>query len=162
MLVPVLLAWLFLLSSFHWGVCMRLFKFFVLGFVVLAFLSACGMSSSSPEAVAKQYVEAGLEGDVDTMMELLYLPEEENETEGVRDVMRGKLMMSVGGMKQQVAKKGGVDSVEVEDAVIKEVGDNKTARVRVLVQYGNDSEPEGEWVDLRQTDDGWKVALRMF
>lgn len=138
---------------------MRLFRSFFLGFVVLAFLAACGMSSSSPEAVAKQYVEAGLEGDVDTMMQLLYFSEEERETEGLEELMRGKLTMSVGPMKQEVEKKGGVDSVTVEDAVITEKEGGRKARVKVLVQYGNDAEPEGEWVNLRETDDGWKVAL---
>lgn len=141
---------------------MRALSSFFLVCLMVFSLAACGMSSSSPEAVAKQYVEAGLAGDVDTMMELLYFSDDDRDTEGVEDIIRGKLTMSVAGMKQKVEAKGGVDSVTVEDANIREGDSGKRARVKVLVQYGNESDPSGEWVNLRQTDNGWKVELNMF
>lgn len=140
---------------------MRVLSSFFLACLMVLSLAACGMSSSSPEAVAKQYVEAGLAGDVDTMIELLYFSDDDRDAEGVEDVMRGKLTMSVAGMKRKAEAKGGVDSVTVEDTNIRESDSGKHARVKVVVQYGNDTE-SGEWVDLRQTDGGWKVVLNMF
>jgi len=122
-------------------------------FSTLSLLACSG--GGSPETVAKKFAEATFENDIDTMYELIQLPD---DIEGKEDRVRGKLqMMNVGAVAESTTK-GGVDEIRVGDA---EYNDDKTrATVQVTVKFNKDGEPERtQRINLVQDDGDWKVRL---
>lgn len=129
----------------------------VLSVVFMLFtVVACSGSSNDPQAVAKQFSESVYKGDAETVLKLLYIPEEEAKKDGFEDMMRGKMKMMVQQAKAQAEKNGGLDSVTTN--VPEYFDEKKHATVATIVKFKNGQEKKSN-TKLILTDDGWKVGL---
>ena len=131
----------------------RIIPFFTL-FVVAFVLSACG--TSTPEKTAEKFIAAVYGGDADTMMSLVYLPEEQKKP-GMEEMAKGKLTQIAGQGKHKASEMGGVKKIAAEAA---QYSDDKTrARVTVTVTFKKDNVEKTENVRLIQYNKEWKVNL---
>lgn len=137
---------------------MKAFKIVLLTLVSLL-LVACG--GDGPEKVAENFAEAIVEGDVDKMLELIYIPEEirkemDSDPEAAK-MMEDKLGMMFGMVAAEVKKQGGVDKIKAGKVTYN--ADKTEATVSVDIKMKNGDNSGGEPMQLIKTDDGWKISL---
>ena len=133
-----------------------LFKLLVSLCAVLMIVS-CDNSSSTPESVAKAYVEAFFNGNADKVISLIYIPDDAKNDPGAKDMMSGKIKQGVMKAKEKASKDGGVKNITVEKAQYSE--DKQTAEVPVTVTFKGDAPAYNETIKVIKTDDGWKLKL---
>ncbi|MCK3658385.1 hypothetical protein A4G18_06610 [Pasteurellaceae bacterium Pebbles2] len=119
-------------------------------------LFACG--SDSPEQVAEKFVSNIYKGDIKSVAELVYIPEDKDTPE-VKMQLEGKLNMMVGDAMAKANRLGGVDKITTEAAELAEMGNIKAARVAVNVKFKNEEKVRQNHVKLVETKKGWKVNL---
>jgi hypothetical protein len=119
------------------------------GFLLAAsvlILSGCG--SSSPEAAAEGFYQAIAANDVDLALSFISMDDlGENDMRAVQ----GKMHVAVGFASQEIAARGGVDSVTTK--VVEQNGDR--ARVSVTITC-KDGEKNTQTLAFIQKD-GWKL-----
>ncbi|PTU74856.1 DUF4878 domain-containing protein [Pseudomonas mangrovi] len=122
--------------------------------VVSLVLVGCS-SSNEPEQVAVAFTKAAYSGDIDTLMDLVELPEELED--GQKDMMRGKLQMMLAPASAMAAEKGGIDEIEAGTASYND--DKTSASVPVTVTFKKNDEKTTEQVKLTKVDGDWKIKL---
>ncbi len=128
-------------------------KKFVLFFAVLfgvSFFMACG-GSSSPGDKAVKINQKLADGDMDYVMDNLYVGKEDM-TDEEKEKVKGLLQMG----KAEVDSQGGIKSIEVVEEKIDE--DGKKAKVTLKMVMGNGEEDTDD-VSLINDDGCWKLSL---
>lgn len=120
-----------------------------------ALLIACS-ASNSPEKVAKNYVDAILANDIDSVMQTLEIPTDASKEQHA--MIRGKLSMMLADTSSRAIRFGGVKDVSYSKA---EYNDDKTrASLVATIRYKKDSSAtKRENITLAKTENGWKVSL---
>ncbi|PAT31318.1 hypothetical protein CLI92_13180 [Vandammella animalimorsus] len=123
--------------------------------VTACVLIACSGTQSSPEAVAKAFVEAAYKGDADTIVKLVHIPgsAKAGEAELVEGKLRAKAAESKAKAEEQL---GGFKSADVISAEISP-RDPNLVQVRVRAIFKNSEKQEN--VRTIKVDGKWKVRL---
>lgn len=123
--------------------------------VTACVLIACSGTQSSPEAVAKAFVEAAYKGDADTIVKLVHIPgsAKAGEVELVEGKLRAKAAESKAKAEEQL---GGFKSADVISAEISP-RDPNLVQVRVRAIFKNSEKQEN--VRTIKVDGKWKVRL---
>ncbi len=128
-------------------------KKFVLFFAVLFGVSlfmACG-GSSSPGDKAVKINQKLADGDMDYVMDNLYVGKEDM-TDEEKEKVKGLLQMG----KAEADSQGGIKSIEVVEEKIDE--DGKKAKVTLKMVMGNGEEDTDD-VTMINDDGCWKMSL---
>ena len=116
-------------------------------------LAGCS-SSNEPDQVAKSFVEATYEGDVDELISLLAIPKDAESHQ--KDMVRGKMQMAVADKAAKASRNGGVDKIEIGQVDYND--DKSAATVPVTVYFANGEKNSGS-TRLVKMDGDWKVRL---
>ena len=121
-------------------------------FAMFVFIG-CG---SSPEDVAKKWIEAAYNGDTKTVVAELYLTEAEMKDESLKPQIEGKMGMVVGEAVAKAKQHGGFKKVEI---VSKEInGDYASLKLKDIFKDGTEL-PDA--IKLRKNHKGdWKISLQ--
>lgn len=103
---------------------MKLIMKFCSIFLIAVFLSACS-SDDSPEKVAETFMKAGYNKDIDTVIDLMYIPKED-VPEGIdmKAMLKSKLGAALEASLESAERNGGLDKIET--APIQYTNDDKT------------------------------------
>ncbi|PXZ07603.1 hypothetical protein DKK70_07075 [Gilliamella apicola] len=126
----------------------------ILFFTLLAV--ACSSGESSPEKVAEKYVSAMYNGDADTIIKMINIPDSEKSSQ-VSMMIKGKLQDSVTRAKTYAENHGGVDKVEYQPT--KYLNDDKTLAVVEMNVVFKDSKNKNEKLKLIKVDGNWFIEL---
>lgn len=122
---------------------------------VLLLLAAC--SGDSPEKTAKKFIAESYGGNADAVIAMVYMPDEQKEKPGEKEIVSGKIKASVAKQKQYAEGRGGIDEITAEPARI-DPEDSKRANVRVKIRF-KQGDTHQDYVRLIDTGKGWKVRL---
>ncbi|MBQ9357518.1 MAG: DUF4878 domain-containing protein [Prevotella sp.] len=124
----------------------KLFVAFSLAFMMLAVMSSCGSSTSSPSEVALAATKCMQDKDFSGYVDLTDTDSDSKE-----------MMVSMIGEKatQQVDSKGGITSFDVQSEEIAD--DGKTAVVKMNIAYGN-GDTEVKDIKCVNKDGKWLVS----
>lgn len=134
-----------------------------LALILTLSLTACSDSTSShsaepatastPEEVAKSFLEKQFSGDINGMFEMVYLKKKENENpQEVKEFILKLLEPDVIHSTNLSAKNNGVQDIIIDKVEYKE---DSLVRVHATIHFNN-NETKATILKFIQTDDGWK------
>lgn len=123
-------------------------------------LIACssGGGESSPEAVAKQFVEKSYQGDADAVISMIYLSDKDKEQAGVKEMVDGKVKAGVAKEKEKAEKRGGVSEITVGEFKPFPNSDNK-GQVPVETKFKQGNNIKNNVKVIRTENGDWKIAI---
>jgi len=125
----------------------------ILGFVLASLMvltTSCG-SPSTPGDTLKAFSYAMEQGNDTEVLSMLALGDEE-----MSEKDREKLVALIGSAKEEIAKKGGIESIEILEETISE--DGNSAKIKAKTTYGNGTDDEGS-SKLKLVDGDWKISF---
>lgn len=112
----------------------------------VGFLAACGVSGSGAEDVAKQAMQAMLDGDIETL--------ESHSVSTITEEERGITEFGFSMLKAKTESRGGIDKISTE---LKDFNkDKKSAKVKVTALFNNE-EKQVQVFDLVYRNKKWKI-----
>ncbi|MCX8641737.1 MULTISPECIES: DUF4878 domain-containing protein [unclassified Gilliamella] len=129
---------------------MKFFSVFLLALIV----SACS-SEESPERTAENCVKAVYSGDLETVINLMYLPEDKtNKNFDMKDLVKSKMQQVIDKAQKLAQAHGGVDKVQASPAEY--INEDKTmAKVKTTVFFKDKTQQEGGSASLIKIDGKW-------
>lgn len=131
-------------------------KFSALLIGLFALFSSGVSIASSPKEVAKEFVEAMVEGDIDDVYEVVYLNEQDKQRE---KEVRAILTLASEKLKRQVEKLGGVEDIEADEIVYDKDKDDR-GYVKIKWVMKNGTEKNDKIRVLKNHDNEWKAKLK--
>jgi hypothetical protein len=117
---------------------------------------ACSQGESSPEkATVEKYVKAMCSGDVDAMMDVVYIPKEQASRDG--NASKSKLQFIVSQSKEYAEKHGGLDKVEYQPTQY--LNDEKTRAIVKFNMIFKDGTVQDDKAKLSKVDGKWLIEL---
>lgn len=133
-------------------------NFFVM--CIMSFVVACSShtsntpTKSTPQTVAKHYMQAVLQGNANAALQFVHVPTEQKNTQGTNELLTGKLKLAIQATQKKAKEKGGVASISTSAPHY--LDDKKRAEVVVTIQF-KQGEQDKKLVRLLATPKGWKV-----
>lgn len=131
-------------------------KFSALLIGLFALFSSGVSIASSPKEVAKEFVEAMVEGDIDDVYEVVYLNEQDKQRE---KEVRAILTLASEKLKRQVEKLGGVEDIEADEIVYDKDKDDR-GYVKIKWVMKNGTEKNDKIRVLKNHDNEWKAKFK--
>ncbi len=141
----------------------KLFAFWISMLAACMLLTAC--SNSSPEPVAKDFMQKILTGDADGALKLVAMPEKD---QAAVEILTGKVRAGVVRLKAQTDKWGGVDKIQVVSVTYKsadaqtikadQVTEGSLAFIKMDVTFKN-GRTDDYSTRLIKTSSGWKIYI---
>jgi len=125
----------------------------IIGFAIISlmfFTTSCS-GPSTPGAALKDFNYAMEKGNTDEIISMLNGNEKEMTEED-----KAKLTALFGAGKEEIAKKGGIKSIEIIEETISE--DGNSAKVKAKTTFGDGTEDEGT-SKLIKVDGDWKIQF---
>lgn len=119
-------------------------------------ITACN-KGSTPEAVAKDWVEAIYSGNEKTVVSLIYFEEEEKKDKELQKIFSGKMKKMVEQTAKLAKQNGGIKKIDAEKARLS--NDKQYATVKVNVSFNNSQEIDSADIELKKTKKGWMIYL---
>lgn len=132
----------------------------ILSFLAILFITATltACSSSNPEDVATQFLNAAYKGNADTVLELIDIPEESSKQAGMKELVSGKVKAGVAKSKEKAEQNGGVKAITVKELKIDEA--NNRGVVILNVEFKKEgSHSTSERIRLVKRGDKWKISI---
>lgn len=125
---------------------------------IISLLAACssGGGESSPEAVAKKFVEKSYQGDADTVISMVYIPDKEKEQAGVKEMVDGKVKAAVAEEKEKAENRGGVSEIIVGEFKPFPNSENK-GQVPVETKFKQGDNIKNNVNVIRTENGDWKI-----
>ena len=137
---------------------MKLIMKFCSIFLLAFFLNACS-SGDSPEKVAETFITAGYNKDVDTVVDLIYLPKEDApEGVDVKAMIKSKLAKSMETSYEKTQSHGGLDKVEC--APIQYTNDDKTKGIVDITVVFKDNTKLDQKLTLIKDNGKWLISMK--
>lgn len=124
--------------------------------MLIFFITACN-KGSTPEAVAKDWVEAIYSGNEKTVVSLIYFEEEEKKDKELQKIFSGKMKKMVEQTAKLAKQNGGIKKIDAEKARLS--NDKQYATVKVNVSFNNSQEIDSADIELKKTKKGWMIYL---
>lgn len=131
-------------------------KFSALLIGLFALFSSGVSIASSPKEVAKEFVEAMVEGDIDDVYDVVYLNEQDKQRE---KEVRAILTLASEKLKRQVEKLGGVEDIEADEIVYDKDKDDR-GYVKIKWVMKNGTEKNDKIRVLKNHDNEWKAKFK--
>lgn len=131
-------------------------KFSALLIGLFALFSSGASFASSPKEVAKEFVEAMVEGDIDDVYDVVYLNEQDKQRE---KEVRAILTLASEKLKRQVEKLGGVEDIEADEIVYDKDKDDR-GYVKIKWVMKNGTEKNDKIRVLKNHDNEWKAKFK--
>lgn len=133
-----------------------LFKFLSV-FMLALVVTACS-SNDTPEAVAEKFIKAGYTGDVNGLLDALYIPDE-LKTKGVdvKGLMKSKMKGVTDQAVATAQQNGGFDKVELSP--IEYNSDKTLANVKTTVIFKNGTKTNSA-LSLIKVEDKWFINFK--
>lgn len=119
-------------------------------------ITACN-KGSTPESVAKEWVEAIYSGNEKTVVSLIYFEEEEKKDKELQKIFSGKMKKLVEQTSKLAKQNGGIKKIDAEKARLS--NDKQYATVKVNVSFNNSQEIDSADIELKKTKKGWMIYL---
>lgn len=119
-------------------------------------ITACN-KGSTPESVAKDWVEAIYSGNEKTVVSLIYFEEEEKKDKELQKIFSGKMKKLVEQTSKLAKQNGGIKKIDAEKARLS--NDKQYATVKVNVSFNNSQEIDSADIELKKTKKGWMIYL---
>ncbi|MCX8745637.1 DUF4878 domain-containing protein [Snodgrassella sp. B3882] len=119
-------------------------------------ITACN-KGSTPESVAKDWVEAIYSGNEKTVVSLIYFKEEEKKDKELQKIFSGKMKKLVEQTSKLAKQNGGIKKIDAEKARLS--NDKQYATVKVNVSFNNSQEIDSTDIELKKTKTGWMIYL---
>lgn len=119
-------------------------------------ITACN-KGSTPESVAKDWVEAIYSGNEKTVVSLIYFEEEEKKDKELQKIFSGKMKKLVEQTSKLAKQNGGIKKIDAEKARLS--NDKQYATVKVNVSFNNSQEIDSTDIQLKKTKTGWMIYL---
>lgn len=119
-------------------------------------ITACN-KGSTPESVAKDWVEAIYSGNEKTVVSLIYFEEEEKKDKELQKIFSGKMKKLVEQTAKLAKQNGGIKKIDAEKARLS--NDKQYATVKVNVSFNNSQEIDSADIELKKTKKGWMIYL---
>lgn len=119
-------------------------------------ITACN-KGSTPESVAKDWVEAIYSGNEKTVVSLIYFEEEEKKDKELQKIFSGKMKKLVEQTSKLAKQSGGIKKIDAEKARLS--NDKQYATVKVNVSFNNSQEIDSADIELKKTKKGWMIYL---
>lgn len=119
-------------------------------------ITACN-KGSTPETVAKDWVEAIYSGNEKTVVSLIYFEEEEKKDKELQKIFSGKMKKLVEQTAKLAKQNGGIKKIDAEKARLS--NDKQYATVKVNVSFNNSQEIDSTDIELKKTKKGWMIYL---
>lgn len=119
-------------------------------------ITACN-KGSTPESVAKDWVEAIYSGNEKTVVSLIYFEEEEKKDKELQKIFSGKMKKLVEQTSKLAKQNGGIKKIDAEKARLS--NDKQYATVKVNVSFNNSQEIDSADIQLKKTKKGWMIYL---
>lgn len=119
-------------------------------------ITACN-KGSTPESVAKDWVEAIYSGNEKTVVSLIYFEEEEKKDKELQKIFSGKMKKLVEQTSKLAKQNGGIKKIDAEKARLS--NDKQYATVKVNVSFNNSQEIDSTDIELKKTKTGWMIYL---
>ncbi|MBR6026180.1 MAG: DUF4878 domain-containing protein [Neisseriaceae bacterium] len=132
----------------------KIFLFFYT-IITVFLLTAC--LPNSPEKIAEKFMRAVYSGDSQTVIDMVYIEEENKNKVGMEEMLRGKLKIMVDDAHDKAQKRGGVKSVKSDKAEYS--NNNQQAKVKVHVIFNQNNEEIIEDVKLIKDKKVWKINM---
>lgn len=130
----------------------KLFSVFLFSLIV----TACSQDKS-PEKTAEIFLKAGYSGDVDAVMDLLYIPDskKDNKETEIKMLVKSKLQESLTRTAKKTEERGGIAKIVCSSTEY--LNDDKTlAKVKASVVFNDGSKDDSD-VSLIKVDNKWLV-----
>ena len=136
---------------------MKKIGFLLVAACVIVF-TACSSSTTGPEKVVENYLDALKAGKYEKAIDYLDLEEDENEKEQIK--------MLAEKLKQGNEEQGGLKSYKITSVEVDELKENgkeieAKAEVEVTLTYGN-GETDDDSYKLVKREGKWKISISLF
>ena len=127
---------------------------------VYSLLIACSSSGgeSSPEAVAKKFIEKSYQGDADAVISMIYLPDKSKNQAGFKEIVDGKVKAGIAGEKAKAEERGGVDEITTGAFEAFPNSDNKGI-VSVETKFKHGASIKNNVKVIRTENGDWQISL---
>lgn len=132
-------------------------KVFLFFYTIITVLLLTACLGNSPEKTAEKFMRAVYSGDAQTVIDMIYIEEENKNKVGMEEMLRGKLKIMVDEAHTKAQKLGGVKSVKAEKATYN--NNNQQAKVAVRIVFKQDNKEIIESVKLIKDKKEWKVNM---
>lgn len=141
----------------------KLMKASLIKFITISICSsliACSSDSgeSSPEIVAKKFVEKSYQGDADAVISMIYLSSKDKEQAGVKEMVDGKVKAGVAQEKNKAEERGGVSEITVGTFEPSPNSDNR-GKVAVEIKFKQGNNIKNNVKVIRTENGDWKIAI---
>ena len=120
-------------------------------------VTACS-SNDTPEAVAEKFIKAGYTGDVNGILDALYIPDE-LKTNGVdiKVLMKSKMKVAIDQAVATAKQNGGFDQVKISST---EYNDDKTQATSKTIIIFKDGTENNSALSLIKVDGKWLINIK--
>ena len=137
---------------------MKLLVKFLSVFLLALMLTACFSDDNTPEVVAEKFIKDAYSGNIDGILDALYIPDE-LKTKGVdiKVLMKSKMKVAVDQAAAAAKQNGGFDRVELSSTEYN--NDHTQATIKTTIIF-KDGTKNNSALSLIKVDGKWLINIK--